>query len=110
MKKLTTYYTNRNIIFKDIKKIMPKELDSRRKIEIYTATTLDCNYYAIFIISSKSRFIKKNAIDLIELSEKLSSYVDHNFKKKELLISSALCSKAKDFLKANSWSVKIDFM
>lgn len=110
MKELTTYYTNKNIIFKEIKKILPKELNSRKKIEIYSATTLDGNYYSIFVISSKSRFIRKNAIDLIELNEKLSSYVEHNFKKKELLICSPLCSKAKDFLKTNGWSVKIDFM
>jgi hypothetical protein len=39
LKKLTTYYTNKNILFKEIKSIYPKELDSRKKIEIYAATT-----------------------------------------------------------------------
>lgn len=110
MKKLTTYFTNKNILFKDIKQISPKELGSRRKIDIYCATSVDSNYYAIFIIDGKSRFIRKNANDLIELCGTLSSYLGHNFKKKELLISSPLCSKAKEFLKQNDWSVRVDFM
>ena len=110
MKKLTTYYTNKNILFKDIKQVLPKELDSRKKIDIYAATSVDSNFYAIFIVDSKSRFIRKSANDLMELCEKLSIHLDHNFKKKELLISSPLFSKAKEYLKQNDWNVRIDFM
>jgi DNA-binding transcriptional regulator GbsR (MarR family) len=110
LKKLTTYYTNRNILFKEIKQVSPKDLGSRRKIDIYAATTVDSKFFAIFIVDAKSRFIRKNANDLMELCEKLSSHLDHNFKKKELLISSPLCSKAKEYLKQNEWSVRSDFM
>ncbi|MCR1814896.1 hypothetical protein [Aliarcobacter butzleri] len=109
MKKLTTYYTNKNILFKEIKQIFPKEVDSRKKIDIYSATTIDSKFYAIFIVDSKSRFIRKNAQDLMELCEKLASYLGHNFKKKELLVNSPLCSKAKEYLKQNDWSVRVDF-
>ena len=52
-----------------------------------------------FVVDSKSRFIRKNADDLIELTNTLSSYVGHNFKVKELLISSPLAQKAKEYLK-----------
>jgi len=110
LKKLTTYYTSKNILFKDIKQILPKDLGSRKKIDIYAATTIDSKFYAIFIVDSKSRFIRKNANDLMELCEKLASNLDHNFKKKELLILSPLCSKAKEYLKQNDWSVRVDFM
>ena len=110
MKEITNYYQNKNIIFKDFNEIEPKELGSRKKITIYSATSVDKNYYAIFIVDAKSRFIRKNANDLIELCDVLAKYLDHNFKKKELLISSPLCSKAKAFLKENGWSVRVDFM
>ena len=110
MKKLTTYYTNKNILFKQIKQITPKELNSRKKIDIYVATTVDSKFYAIFILDSKSRFIRKNADELMELCEKLATFLGHNFKKKELLISSPLCLKAKEYLKQNDWSVRVDFM
>ena len=105
MKNLTHYFNEKNILFKAIEAIEPKALQSRKKIEIYTATGIDKNYYAIFILNAKSRFIKKNAEELITLCSKLAEYKEHNFKKKILLISSPLCSKAKEFLKVNGWSV-----
>lgn len=110
MKNLTKYYLNKDILFKEIKEVSVKDLGSRKKIEIYVATSVFKDYYAIFLINAKSRFIRKNAEDLIILCEKLAQVQEHNFKKKELLISSPLCSKAKKFLKENKWSVRVDFM
>ncbi|MGB6328656.1 MAG: hypothetical protein WBF48_06990 [Halarcobacter sp.] len=110
MKNLTRYYLNKDILFKEIKEVSVKDLGSRKKIEIYVATSVFKDYYAIFLINAKSRFIRKNAEDLIILCEKLAQLQEHNFKKKELLISSPLCSKAKKFLKENKWSVRVDFM
>ena len=110
MKELTTYFTKKDIIFKQINETIPKELGSRKKIKIYNATSVDSKYYAIFIVDSKSRFIRKSADDIMILCDKLSGHLEHNFKKKILLVSSPLCSKAKAYLKENKWSVYIDFM
>ena len=110
MKELTNYFTNKDIIFKQIDQITPKELGSRKKIGIYHATSIKKEFYSIFIIDAKSRFLRKNADELMALNDILSSHLDHNFKKKVLLISSPLCSKAKAYLKENKWSVYIDFM
>lgn len=110
MKELTKYYRDKDILFKEIENISPKQLGSRKKIEIFTATSIKKEFYAIYIVESKSRFIRKNAQDLLELHSKLIDFVEHNFKKKELLISSPLCSKAKKFLEDENWSVKVDFM
>ena len=110
MKDLTKYYLDKDILFKEIKNVEPKDLGSRKKIAIYSATSVLKDYYAIFILDAKSRFLRKNAEDLIALCEKLAEHEEHNFKKKELLISSPLCSKAKKFLQENKWSVRVDFM
>lgn len=110
MKDLTKYYLNKEVLFKDLKKINPKDLGSRKKIEIFCGTSVSSDYYAIFIIDGKSRFIRKNANDLLELFNKLADFEEHNFKKKELLISSPICSKAKKFLEDEKWSVRVDFM
>lgn len=110
MKDLTKYFLDRDILFKEIKEISPKELGSRKKIGIYVATAVNKEYYAIFIVDAKSRFIRKNANDLIELTGKLIDFQGHNFKKKELLVSSPLCSKAKKFLEDEKWSLRVDFM
>ncbi len=105
MKELTHYFNEKNILFKDIEAIEPKILESRKKIKIFCATGIDKNYYAIFIFNAKSRFLKKNAEELILLCGKLADYKGHNFKKKILLIGSPFCSKAKEFLKQNEWKV-----
>ncbi|RXJ57631.1 hypothetical protein [Candidatus Marinarcus aquaticus] len=105
MKELTHYFNQKNILFKTLEKVEPKALGSRKKIDIYAATGIDKNYYAIFIVEAKSRFLKKNAQELIELCEKLAHLQGHNFKQKILLIGSPLCSKAKVFLEQNQWQV-----
>jgi len=110
LKELTNYFLKKEILFKEIKEILPKDLGSRKKIDIFIATSIKREFYAIFIVDAKSRFIRKNAEDLLVIYEKLIEYADHNFKKKELLISSPLCSKAKKFLEDNKWSVRVDFM
>ena len=110
MKDVTTYFVNKNIIFKELIEIEPKELKSRKKIRIFDGIGINKNYYAIFIINAKSRFLKKNANELIDMLNSLIYLKDHNYKKKILLISSPLCSHAKTLLKENGWSVKIDFM
>lgn len=105
MKELTLYFNEKNILFKTIKEVEPKVLNSRKKIRIFSATGIDKNYYALFILNSKSRFLRKNAQELMELCQVLADFEGHNFKKKILLIGSPLCSKAKDFLKQNEWKV-----
>ena len=109
LKALTQYFVNKNILFKQIEQITPKTLGSRKKIGIYSALGIDKNYYAIFIIDAKSRFLRKNAQDLLLLLEQLIAHEEHNFKKKILLISSPLCSKAKTFLQEEGWSVYTNF-
>jgi len=111
LKDLTQYFRDKKeIIFKDIEEIIPKTIGSRKKIKIFTATSIQKEYYAIFIVDSNSRFIRKNAEDLKLLLDKLIEYKEHNFKRKVLLISSPLCSKAKKILEDEKWSVEIDFM
>lgn len=110
IKELTKFYLDKEILFKDIKQISPKDLGSRKKIDIFTATSTDKEYYAIFIVEAKSRFLRKNAEDLLLLYSKLVDKQEHNFKRKELLISSPLCSKAKKFLEGEKWRVRVDFM
>ncbi len=110
MKELTTYYTKKNILFKNIFLVEPKILGSRKKIKIYTAVDIKSFYWAIFKADTKSRFIMKTAEDVIGLYEKLKDYKEHNFKYKDIVITSPLCSKAKIFLQENDWRVRVDFM
>jgi len=110
LKKLTTYFVNKNTIFKELNEIQPKELKSRKKVQIYSGVGVDKNYYAIFVLDAKSRFLRKNANELMDMCNRLIDLKKHNYKKKILLISSPLCSHAKQLLKDNGWSINIDFV
>lgn len=105
MKNITNFFTNKQIIFSSFEYVEPKELKSRKKINIFHALDINNKYYAIFKIDSKSRFLTKNAEELHLLLDKLITYKDHNFKFKILIISSPICSKAKEFLKKLKWTI-----
>jgi len=110
LKDITGYFLEKNILFKKIEKINIKDLGSRKKIGIFTATSVKREYYAIFLVDAKSRFIRKNANELMLLCDNLASFKEHNFKRKILLISSPLCSKSKQYLEENDWRIENDFM
>ncbi|WP_198304685.1 hypothetical protein [Arcobacter vandammei] len=113
MREITQVFAKKNIIFKEFKEVLPKEINSRKNIKIYVATGVDMKFYAIFVLEQKSRFLRKNANELMELCEQLASFMGHNFKVKELFFSGDMCSKAKAYLKDNFWGVKenkSDFM
>ena len=110
MKEVTGYFAQKGVIFKSFGPVSPKELGSRKKIEIYEAVSVSKEYYAVFVVEAKSRFLKKNAGELIELLGKLIDLKGHNYKKRYLLISSPLCSKAKSYLEENKWSVENDLV
>lgn len=109
-KSLTTFLNQKGIIFKDFNPVNPKDLGSRKKINIFDATGVDKGYYAIFLIDSKSRFLQKNVDELEMLFAKMVEKSGHNYKYKMAVIQSPLCSKAKEKLLKNSWRVEIDFM
>lgn len=111
MKEFTEFFREKkDLIFKNLEIVETKNLGSRKKIDIFSGTSLNSDYIAIFKIDSKSRFLIKNAQELEELFVKLKAYKGHNFKKKYAIINSPLCSKAKTLLEDLKWSVEIDFM
>jgi len=91
----------KNIILKEIKDITPK---TRKKIKVYLGVDMKDYYYLLVELNTKSRFLIKNAKELIEFVMPLSEI---NFKnnKKILFIESPICSKAKKYLKENGWRI-----
>ena len=103
MKFLVDLLAKHKFIFKSIKEIDKKKLSTTKKINIYEAIDLEGYYVAIFYIKRKSRFVRKNVIDLEELYEVLKKVQDHNFKRKIIIYDMPFCSKAKKMLKENKW-------
>jgi hypothetical protein len=106
MKEVVEYLNQKNIIFKSLKEIAPKELGSRKKVSLYLGVELKENYYALVMeLNKKSRVLRKEAAELILLHEKLERYTGNKITKKYIIIKAPLCSHAKAMLEENRWRV-----
>ena len=105
MKNIVEYLQTKNIIFKSLKEIIPKELGSRKKIHIYVGVDLKGYYTDVMVLEKKSRVLRKEASELMVLHEKLEKYIDSTIKKKYMIIKAPLCSKAKALLEESGWKV-----
>ena len=105
MKEIVEYLQKRNIIFKSLKEVTPKELGSRKKISIFLGVDLKGYYANVMNLEKKSRVLRKEIEVLIALHEKLEKYIDSSIKKKYIIIKAPLCSKAKVLLEENGWKV-----
>ena len=105
MKNIVDYLQKKQIIFKSLKEVTPKELGSRKKLGIYLGVDLKGYYANVMQLEKKSRVLRKEAGELMFLHEKLEKYIDSSIKKKYIIIKAPLCSKAKALLEENGWKV-----
>ncbi len=105
MKALVEYLNHKNIIFKSLQEIMPKELGSRKKVSLYLGLDLKGYYSLVMEVEKKSRVLQKEATELMLLHEKLEQYVDSKITKKYMIVKAPLCSQAKAMLEENGWKV-----
>ncbi len=105
MKALVEYLNHKNIIFKSLKEILPKELGSRKKVVLYVGVDLKGYYALVMELEKKSRVLRKEAADLMELHQKAERYVDSKITKKYIVIKAPLCSQAKAMLEEHGWKV-----
>jgi len=105
MKEIVEYLQKKNLIFKSLKEITPKELGSRKKITLYLGVDLKGYYALVMRVKKKSRVLRKEVAELMALHEKLEKYIDSRIHKKYIIIKAPLCSKAKALLEENSWKV-----
>ncbi|HIP18103.1 MAG TPA: hypothetical protein EYG78_02070 [Sulfurovum sp.] len=105
MKETVEYLQKKNLIFKSLKEISPKELGSRKKIALYLGIDLKGYYALVMNVEKKSRILRKEVGELLVLHEKLEKYVDSKITKKYIRIKAPLCSHAKVMLEDNGWNV-----
>ena len=105
MKALVEYLNRKDMIFKSLKEVMPKELGSRKKVTLHLGIDLKGYYALVMQLEKKSRVLRKEAADLIELHEKVEKHIDSRITKKYILIKAPLCSQARAMLEENGWKV-----
>jgi hypothetical protein len=105
MKTVVELLNHKNIIFKSLKEILPKELGSRKKVSLYLGIDLKGYYALVIVLAKKSRVLRKEAEELMVLHEKVERYIDSKVTKKYIIIKAPLCSKAKTMLEEKRWKV-----
>ncbi len=105
MKELVEFLQQHNLVFKSLKEVLPKELGSRKKVQIFVGVDLKGFYADVMVLEKKSRVLRKEAQELMVLHDKLERYVGSAVKKKYIVIKAPLCSKAKAMLEESGWSV-----
>ena len=103
MKKIVEYMSNRGVIFRKLKEIKPKEIGSRKKVKIYLGSNINKYYCLIILISQKSKFLDKNALEIIDIHKKMEIYNDSKINIKYISIDAPLCSKAEKRVKEEGW-------
>lgn len=102
---LVEFLNHKNIIFKSLKEIFPKELGSRKKVSLYLGVDLKGYYALVIILEKKSRVLRKETEELMLLHQKVEQYIDTKITKKYIMIQAPLCSKAKVIFEENGWKV-----
>ncbi len=105
MKEIVEFLRHKKLLFKSLKPVSPKEIGSRKKITIFVGVDLKGYYAAVMVLRKKSRVLRKEAEELMQLHEKLERYVDSTIPKKYIVIHAPLCSKARALLEENGWTV-----
>ncbi len=105
MKELVEFLQQHGLVFKSLKEVPPKELGSRKKVQIFVGVDLKGFYADVMVFEKKSRVLRKEAQELMALHEKLEQYVGSAIKKKYIVIKASLCSKAKALLEEHGWKV-----
>ena len=106
MQKVVEDFQKQGKLFKKMSEIAPKELGVRNRIKIFKAVDLNGYFWAIFVISQKSRILLKDVSKFEEIYKKLVLFSEHNYKYKVIYIDAPLCSKAKKGFKELGWRVK----
>ena len=105
MKILVEKMGQKNIICKSLETVFPKELGSRKKVELYIGVDLKGFYCFVIKLSKKSRVLRKETEVFMRLHEKMEAYKDTKILKKYIWIQAPLCSKAKALLEKHGWKV-----
>lgn len=106
MKDIVEHFSKRGKIFKSLREIDLKDLNSRKRLSLYLGTDLNDYYTIILKIEKKSRILSKEAIELMDLQARLEILIDSKISKRYMLLNAPICSKAKLLLEDNHWKVK----
>ena len=94
-KQISELLRSKKLLLKNFKMLDTKEFSKKRSYEIYFGVDLDGFFTLVFVRNAKSRFISKDANELLNL--------DKIVKKRVLFYNSQMCSKSKKILEESEF-------
>ncbi|WP_457606865.1 hypothetical protein [Nitratifractor sp.] len=105
MKELVEFLRTKGIVCKSLEQVEPRELGSRKRVEIYRGVRMDDYYCMILVLKKKSRVLRKEAEELFELHTRLSERIGATIRYRYLLLDAPICSKAAALLEERGWRI-----
>ena len=103
MKTIVEHLRIHGILCRKLSEISPKELGTRKRIIPYVGVNLEGYYCSVFVLSKKSRVLRKEAEELEELHKKMERWKGTTISKKYIWVDAPLCSKAKAWMEEKGW-------
>ena len=101
--KIWELFEAKKILLKDIKALNTSEFSTKKTLDIFWGVDNKKFYNLIFLRKAKSRLLRKEALELEEISKKIEATFQINLRKKTIFYSSEICSKALKELQDNNW-------
>jgi len=105
VKAIVEFLSSKGIVCRRLESVEPRELGSRKRVEIYRGVGVDDYYCMVMVLKKKSRVLQKEARELMELHRRMEERMEAAVKRRYLLIQAPLCSKAKHLLEEEGWRV-----
>jgi hypothetical protein len=83
--------------------IAPATLGSRKRIELYLGVDREGYYCSVMIVNKKSRVLRAEAEELMQLHARLEVHADTAIRKRYIGVDAPLCSKAKALMEQSGW-------
>ncbi|NPA63941.1 MAG: hypothetical protein GXO16_03095 [Epsilonproteobacteria bacterium] len=99
------YFRSKGVLFRELRSLDLRSFGIKKRWSVYVGVDEKMRYWLIVQIQRKSRFLQKDARELLSVEEELKERLDHGFKKRALLLRGPLCSKARKVLEEQGWSV-----
>ncbi|MDO5046324.1 hypothetical protein [Campylobacter sp.] len=92
-----------NIALKDLKEVDLSEFSGKRTLKCVVGVDIKGFYTIVFIRSAKSRFLKKEFEDIVQIYSKIQTKLGINIKKPIIFYTSEICSKTKNLMQELGW-------
>ncbi len=104
MKELVELLKRKGLLLKELKPVDLKSLGIKKRVEAFEGVDISNRYVLILHIKRKSRFLRKDAEDLLQIKDLIQRSLNHGFKRFIAVVEAPFCSKAKEYLQKEGWS------